>query len=102
MITSTIKTSAAGLILSMIGVFFLFVWALDLVSLPDPAQIPEYSRPAHVWHAAESEDWLSSFSLLLRTRACCAPCYRYISGCERSISSAISCQLIGGRHDPAH
>ena len=55
MITSTIKTSATVLVLSMIGTFLLFMWALDLVSLPDPSQIPEYSRPAHVWHAAEVE-----------------------------------------------
>jgi len=55
MITSTIKTSATVLVLSMIGVFFLFVWALDLISMPDPAQIPEYSRPAQVWHAAADE-----------------------------------------------
>ena len=55
MITSTIKTSATVLVLSMIGTFLLFMWALDLVSMPDPAQIPEYSRPAQVWHAAEVE-----------------------------------------------
>jgi hypothetical protein len=46
---------AGVLTLSMVASAWLMMWAIGLVSMPDPAQIPEYSQPAHVWHAAEIE-----------------------------------------------
>jgi hypothetical protein len=49
-------TCAGILTLSMVASAWLLMWAIGLVSMPDPAQIAvEYSRPAHVWHAAEVE-----------------------------------------------
>ena len=54
--TTHVYTCAGGLVLTMFGVFALFIWSLDLVSMPDPAQIAmEYGRPAHVWHEADSD-----------------------------------------------
>jgi hypothetical protein len=53
--TTHVYTCAGGLVLAMFGALALFIWALDLVSMPDPAQFAmEYGRPGHVWHAAES------------------------------------------------
>jgi len=47
---------AGVLTLSVVASAWLLMWAIGLVSMPDPAQIPEYSRPAQVWHEVERRE----------------------------------------------